>query len=158
MLVDIPYLWVALLNIVWVPLAHLAASWFATKLPSSLFQTNALTLPFIKGESRSFYESRLQIKRWKDKLPDAAQWFGGEQKAELKERSQDYLQRFILETRRGEFAHVLQIVLLCIPVLWTPWPWALIFPVYAVLSNITCIPIQRYNRLRFEKLLRGRNR
>ena len=45
------------------------------------------------------------------------------------------------------------VVILCF-VTWTPWPAALVIAVYAILSNLPCIVLQRQNRLRLAAILR----
>ena len=69
-----------------------------------------------------FYETVFRIKSWKDRLPDAARWFGsGFAKGSLAGTQRDYLQRFIRETWRGELCH--WAALACAPLffLWNPW-------------------------------------
>ena len=58
---------------------------------------------------------------------------------------------FIRETRRGEAAHLAQLVVISGFSLWTPWPWALVILAWALASNLPCLALQRYNRLRFLK-------
>ena len=84
-----------------------------------------------------------------------AQWFGlGFAKTSLAGLQATYLERFIRETWRGELCH--WAALGCTPVffLWNPL-WAdLVMVSYALVGNLPCILAQRYNRARFQRLLR----
>src|SRR4051812_6160767 len=52
-----------------------------------------------------FYE-RLRIKRWKDRLPEAGALFtGGFSKRSARTLDRAVLERFVVETRRAEWAH-----------------------------------------------------
>src|ERR1700755_3608937 len=54
----------------------------------------------------SFYKRWLRIRRWKGRLPDAAPWVGGDfSKKVLRGKHSSYLERLMIETRRGEIAH-----------------------------------------------------
>jgi glycosyl-4,4'-diaponeurosporenoate acyltransferase len=102
----------------------------------------------------SFYEI-VGIRRWKDSLPDAGPWFaGGFSKAGLASRAPDYLQRFIVETCRGEGAHWLAMFPAPLFFFWNrPWVGGLMVA-YALVGNLPCLIAQRYNRRRLERLLK----
>lgn len=99
------------------------------------------------------YEALL-VRSWKDRLPDAGPWFtGGFSKGELSSRSPEFLKRFVLETCRGELAHWLVIPSAPLFFLWNrPWVGGLMVA-YAILGNLPCIIVQRYNRIRLTRLL-----
>jgi len=99
------------------------------------------------------YERWLMVRKWKDLLPDAGPWFGGVAKGRLGERDEASLRAFAVETRRGEWAHWVQMVLIFLFVLWTPLPWAWVIVGYAVLSNGPCVVSLRYARLRVGRVL-----
>jgi glycosyl-4,4'-diaponeurosporenoate acyltransferase len=95
----------------------------------------------------------LSIRSWKSRLPNGAPWLGGFSKGRIAQRDERYLERFIAETRRAEFAH--WCMLLCLPVffLWNP-PWACgVMTLYAITANVPCIAAQRYNRITLTRLL-----
>ena len=97
--------------------------------------------------------------RWKDLLPDGAAWFGkGFPKARLRARDTGYLAQFARETCRGEFVH--WVVLLAGPLflLWNPGWMGVAMLLYAVLANLPCIVVQRYNRGRLLRLVARRPR
>ena len=153
--IEIPIAWVIALNIAGWPVIQLGLAWAFTRMPVTWFKPGVAHAWERRGR---FYERILGIKRWKDRLPDAARWFsGGFAKGQLEDTHPDYLHRFVRETWRGELCH--WFALACAPVffLWNPW-WAdLIMFGYALLANLPCIFAQRYNRLRLRRLLSRRS-
>lgn len=150
MWIDLPNAWIAVINIIGIPLCHLAIAWLSTCLPDQLFQR---PLPLKPRQGGTCYEKLLHVRRWKKLLPDAAPWFKGFAKGKLESTELQYLQTFIRETRRGEFSHWLQMPCIGLFIIWTPYPWSLIILVYAVLSNAPCIINLRYTRLRITALI-----
>lgn len=145
--------WIALLNFLGIPAAHLGLSWLFTRMPDPWFEHETLIFQSLAGESPKNYEQYLFIRRWKRHLPDAAPWFGGFAKRSISSTDPAYFRTFIRETRRGEAAHLAQMIVIISFVLWTPWPWATIIIAWALASNLPCLLLQRYNRLRFLKHL-----
>lgn len=152
MWIELPPLWIALINALGIPATHLAiAKWSQTR-PASTFQPTSFpyrTLPFEK--SGKFYTHILHIRTWKNRLPDGAAWLGGFAKAKLTSTKPEYLQNFIRETCRGEQSHWLQLFAICLFILWTPYPAALVIPSWAILSNLPCILNLRHTRHRLSK-------
>jgi glycosyl-4,4'-diaponeurosporenoate acyltransferase len=149
--IDLPTTWVVALNITGWPVIQFGLAWAFTQLPVTWFKPPA---PRAWERGGRFYDCVFGIKRWKDRLPDAARWLhGGFAKGALGGTDRDYLRRFISETWRGELCH--WFALACAPIffLWNPW-WAnLIMVGYGLLANLPCILAQRYNRARFERFL-----
>ena len=56
-----------------------------------------------------------------------------------------HLERFVVETRRAEATHWLVLAAGPFFVLWNPWGLALVMVAYAVVANVPCLLIQRYN-------------
>jgi glycosyl-4,4'-diaponeurosporenoate acyltransferase len=105
-------------------------------------------------EDRVLYERRLRIKRWKDRLPEAGALFaGGFSKRSVSGRDRATLERFVIETRRAEWAHWLIMAAAPFFLLWNPWWVEPIIVVYALAANLPCLLVQRYNRLRLQQLL-----
>lgn len=104
-----------------------------------------------------FYERRLRIRHWKDRLPEAGETFaGGFSKRHLADRSESNLSRFVAETRRAEYVHWTNaaagpLFLLFLPV----WAGALMI-VFGPVVHLPFVAIQRYNRARITRLLRRR--
>jgi glycosyl-4,4'-diaponeurosporenoate acyltransferase len=153
-LIELPILWVIVLNVAGWPVIQLGLARLFQIMPVKWFESAAA---HSWEQSGRFYERILGIKCWKDWLPDAARWFsGGFAKASMAGVDPPYLRRFISETWRGELCHWFAIG--CAPVffLWNPW-WAdLVMVGYALLANLPCILAQRYNRLRLRRLLARR--
>lgn len=100
------------------------------------------------------YERWLRIRRWKDRVPEAGGLFaGGVSKRRLPTVAHGGLERFIIETRRAELGHWLALVLGPVAVLWNPPVGAVLMVSYGVVVNLPFIAIQRYNRLRAQRVL-----
>jgi glycosyl-4,4'-diaponeurosporenoate acyltransferase len=100
-----------------------------------------------------WYRRRLRINRWKDKLPEAGDLFGGMNKRHLPALDGEGLRVFARETRRAELAHWW--AMWCGPLfaLWNPPLATALLIGYGVAANLPFVMIQRYNRFRIEALL-----
>jgi glycosyl-4,4'-diaponeurosporenoate acyltransferase len=97
---------------------------------------------------------RLGVRRWKDHLPEAGALFrGGVSKAALPGRSPAALARLATETRRAEWVHRALLAASLLFLLWNPPLLALAMVLYAVVANVPCLMVQRYNRARLLRLL-----
>ena len=151
MLIELSIAWIVVLNVAGWLAIQLGFAWAFTQMPVTWFNPGNASPREAGGR---FYERVFRIKAWKDRLPDAAHWFGGGfAKGTLAGTQHDYLRRFIRETWRGELCHWAAVA--CAPVffLWNPWWSDLIIVAYALAANLPCILAQRYNRARFQRLL-----
>lgn len=149
--IELPVFWVVVLNVAGWPIIQIGLAWWFTRLPEQLFEAPASYGWEIKGR---VYERIFGIKRWKDRLPDAARWFGGGfAKATLDTTKPEYLRRFIRETWRGELCHWCAIAFTPVFFLWNPWWGNAVIVIYAITANLPCILAQRYNRLRLRRFL-----
>ena len=156
MLIELPAAWIIALNVVGWLVIQLGMAWVFTRMPAVWFDPNP---EYAWEKGGRFYERVFAIKRWKDRLPDAARWFaGGFAKGTMRSREPEFLARFIQETRRGELCHWLAIACAPLFMIWTPWWGELIIIAYAFAANLPCILVQRYNRLRFARALEGQRR
>lgn len=155
MWVDLSNLWIVILNVIGIPAIHLGISWLFTRLPRSQFRPDTFLLRERSWErGGGFYQKWFRIRQWKDYLPDAAPWFDGFAKGKLKDRDPEYLRQFIAETCRGELAHYAQIPGIWLTLIWNPWPVAaMVMIIYALLSNLPCILLQRFTRARLQGFL-----
>ena len=151
MWIELPNLWIALLNVLGIPLAHLALAILATKLPTSCFTRD--TIPLMSRFEIRLHQKLFFTPKWKHLLPDAAPWFGGFPKGKLTDTSPEYLRRFIAETKRGELSHWAQTLVITCFIAWNPWPASLVITSYAVFSNLPCILNLRYTRARLVRVL-----
>lgn len=157
MWLELPPLWIVLLNIVGIPGIHLAVSWIFTRIPRGRFHASHPLFREIRWEDGgAFYQRWFLIRQWKGLLPDAAPWFDGFAKGKLTDKDPNYLRDFIAETCRGEAAHYAQIPALWICLIWNPWPVAAgIIMIYSVISNLPCLLLQRFTRARLRHFLEG---
>lgn len=106
-----------------------------------------------------WYERRLHIGRWKDRLPEAGAFFdGGMSKRTLPSRREGGIERFALETRRAELAHWWSFAGLPLCLVWNDVLGVVLMTVYGLVVNLPLIAIQRYNRTRTERILARRQR
>lgn len=150
---ELPVATVIALNAAGLPALQLGCAWLFTQLPEGWFDRSSR--PPATRPGRDF----LRIHRWKDAVPDGANWFrGGFAKAALTAHDPAYLRRFITETRRGEACHWTVLVVIPVFFSWNPWWGDLVIAAYAMGANLPCILIQRYNRKRLQHLLARRTR
>lgn len=105
------------------------------------------------------YQRWFKVKSWKPLIPEAGATSPYKfRKKRLQSLNDDYLHQFILESIRAELCHELAIVM-AVPIVLACTPqvakWLIL---YTVVMNVPCAIIQRYNRPRLERVLRGRNR
>ena len=155
MLITLPVPVIVVLDIVGWFVIHMGMAYLFTRFPEQWFDSGSSLFRARSWERGGFlYERVFGVKRWKSFLPDGAALFkGGFRKKHLADAGGAYVQRFIVETCRGEAAH--WAVILCTPVffVWN-YGWANpVMVVYALSANVPCILTQRYNRLRLRVLL-----
>ncbi len=145
----------------WLVIALNVVVWFAWtagvgyvahRLPSAVFERDSRLTRLRTFEIRGqWYERRLRIKRWKDRLPEAGAFFAGGFSKRTVTRSE--LRRFAIETRRAEVVHWMAMALWPVFAIWNP-PWAVVVVfVYAIAANGPCLLVQRYNRARLVHLI-----
>ena len=86
-------------------------------------------------------------------LRDAKDRAGGIRKASLARREPQALRRLIAETRRAELVHWALWPAWLGTALWLPPTGVLLNLLFASLFNLPCLLLQRYNRLRLQRLL-----
>ena len=101
------------------------------------------------------YDRIFRVSRWKHLLPDGGMIWKkrGFKKKKLDSFSEVNLNRFLVESARGEMTHWLAIFPFWVFWFFTPpiVPWIML--IYALMINIPCIIAQRYNRPRVHRLL-----
>jgi len=143
------------LNIILWPIFHLLISNITLRTPDIKFKKdNWLYRTRAYEQDGRFYERFLLIRVWKKWIPDGATLFNqGFKKKHLTGTQKSYIQHFIEETRRAEYSHILQILPCVTFFIFNEFWIAIIMVVYAFAFNMPLIWLQRYNRIRFQRLL-----
>ncbi len=132
----------------------LATGYCAHRLPVARLDVWRRRLALRSWERGGRVYERVGIRRWKDALPEAGALFrGGVSKRRIPSTAAGGLVRFRLETVRAELTHWLGLV----PIVWLfllvpPLP-AAVNVAYALVANVPCIVIQRFNRGRLDRTL-----
>lgn len=102
-------------------------------------------------DNGKWYDDKLYIKKWKDRLP---QHIGknGFSKQHFTNLSKEYIDTFIMETCRAEWEHSISCFYIVITFIISPFKIALIFSLFTIAANIPFLIIQRYNRFRLLKI------
>nr|WP_240905775.1 hypothetical protein [Thiorhodococcus mannitoliphagus] len=116
-------------------------------------------LPFVsqcyRWETTGRLYERLGIRDWKDRLPEAGDFYaGGFSKRHLHGHDPAYLRRFVIETSRAETSHWLTWGMALTFFAWNPWDVGVAMMIYGAIANLPCILIQRYNRVRLRRAIR----
>ena len=154
MLLDLATLPTILLDIaVWL-IIHIGVSYLIIHVPLGSFDAGFWLYKERKWErDGKIYARIFRLKKWKKRLPDGAALFRkGFRKKHLKEVDDVYLGDFIRETCRAEFAHWVMFFVSPVFFIWNPWHVGIVMIVYALLANLPCIIIQRYNRIRLRRV------
>jgi len=152
MVVHLPWPWVVVLDAVaWAGWSALAGwwtgRWTAARVPAAAVDGPLLRLrPFEEGGS--WYQRRLLVKTWKDWLPEAGRAFGGRSKRHLPPGGEGGLPRFLAECRRAERTHWLILAATPVFALWNPLGLLVGMVGFALVANLPCLVVLRYNRAR----------
>lgn len=146
--------WLIGLNVGLILFTHLFLAKLSLMLPNRWFNKDGFLYQTFKWEKEGkLYETFFKIKVWKKFLPDGAKLFNYSFEKKLNETDTDYLERFILETRRSEFSHYIQILPALLFYLFNPLYSAVIITVYFMGFNLPPIISQRHTRPRLKRLL-----
>ncbi|CAM4246944.1 glycosyl-4,4'-diaponeurosporenoate acyltransferase [Jeotgalicoccus halotolerans] len=133
---------------------HYIISYIFLRLNNRIYFNGFFRLKSYSFENNGVFWSKLfHVRKWKRKVPEGSQIFAGSyNKSELQDKSPAALKSFITEINRAEITHWMIIFSLPIIFIFNPKWTYLIHGLYALVSNIPFIIIQRYNRPRFERL------
>ena len=147
---------IVLCVIIW-PIIQVTAALICLYLPDRFFLPDSFLFCTRNFEKEGrIYDSFFKVSRWKHLLPDGGAIFKkrGFRKKKLDSFSSEYLNRFLIESARGELTHWLAIL----PFLifgFLALPQVILYMlIYALLVNMPCIIAQRYNRPRVSRLLK----
>jgi glycosyl-4,4'-diaponeurosporenoate acyltransferase len=149
---------IAVSCIAWL-LIGLATGWYFHRRPAERYTSdNWLTRPRRFEAGGRWYQRRLRIRSWKDKLPEKGDLFrGGFSKRHLVDRSTAHLERFVVETRRAEMVHWSNLAAGPVFLIWCPPLLGGCMIVFGVVAHLPFITIQRYNRERLLAILARRH-
>jgi glycosyl-4,4'-diaponeurosporenoate acyltransferase len=140
----------------WIAI-HTSTGYAVHRTPVERLQHDGWLLRIRPAEADGRVYQRVGIRRWKDRLPEAGDFFaGGMSKRHLPAEADGGLTRFAVETRRAELGHWSAMAGGPLFVLWNPPLVALIMVGYGIAANAPFIAIQRYNRLRVDRVLARR--
>ena len=138
-----------ILGVIW----HYAVLFVCISLDNSVFSPERKLYHCRKWEcGGKFYSDVLKINKWKDTLP---QHIGkdGFSKEHIEDVSIKYLDKFILETCRGEWNHKMNCVLVVVLFGINGVTGVSVILSFATIAgNMPFICIQRYNRFRLQRL------
>lgn len=145
------------LNILFMILWYLICFFACITLSPSVYCNKRKYKPRKWENGGKWYDEKLHIKKWKDKLP---QYIGknGFSKRHLEGLSADYIDTFIKETCRAEWSHSLCALYAIITFVISDISIAIEFSVLTLAIHLPFLAIQRYNRFRLIKLKNRINR
>lgn len=154
-LIELPLVWVALLDAVAWGFFHLMISYCTVRIPNQWFIRHESSFRSFRFEQEGDLWQRLfRVKRWKQLIPDGTIFIrNGYNKKALHGNDASSLDEFIVESRRAEVTHWVSIVPASLFFLWNPIWAGWLNVAYAVLFNVPIIIAQRYNRPRLARLI-----
>lgn len=144
--------------LVW-PVIQVGAALICLYLPNRFFSPHSRIFRAFSWEREGrFYDNVFRVSSWKHMLPDGSilAKSRGFRKKNLQCYTSEYLERFLVESCRAEMTHLLAILPFWVFWFFTPpqVPWIMF--VYALIVNLPCMIVQRYNRPRIMRILRKR--
>lgn len=158
MLKNMSFLNMLVWNLVIVGLWHIVVFLACIRLPDSAFDpAKERYAPKPWEHGGRWYRDTVRIQAWKDKLP---QHIGrdGFSKKHLTEMSVDYLDKFIVETCRGEWMHLKSCICAVVTLLINPLLVGILMMAFILIANVPFAAVQRYNRFRLQVLRKRRLR
>lgn len=146
---------VLLIFVLW-PLIQVGSAFLCLYLPDKFFNHNkGIYKTFRFEHNGKLYDTLFKVKKWKHLLPDGGAIYKkkGFAKKTLTDFSQNNLNRFLMESCRGELTHWLPICFFWVFFFITSPFVVLLMFVYSIIVNMPCIIVQRYNRPRIQKML-----
>lgn len=156
-IIVLPAYWTVILCfVVWLVI-QVSAALICLRIPDRFFSPNSPLFRERAFEKQGkIYDTLFFVGTWKHLLPDGGVVWKkhGFRKKKLDNVSKEHLERFLVESARGELTHWLAIIPFFVFGFFTPMPVVWIMLVYALAVNLPCIVVQRYNRPRIARLLR----
>ncbi|MCH3976060.1 MAG: glycosyl-4,4'-diaponeurosporenoate acyltransferase [Bacilli bacterium] len=154
-------LWMIILFFTLWPVLQISCALIALAIPNRAYDPDSFFYRSHRFELEGkLYERLFAVKKWKHLLPDGGAVFKkrGYKKKKLESFSKENLELFLVESARGELTHWLAIFPFWIFGFFAPPYIILIMLAYALIVNLPCIIVQRYNRPRIKKILKMMNK
>lgn len=153
-LIDLPVAVAAALDVVAWVLLGVIIGWRQARTPIERLSGEGWFSRIRSWESGGrIYRKVTYIHLWKDLIPDAGTWFGGLSKRRLPSTNDGGIARFVAECQRAERTHLGQIIALPIFVVWNSWHLLWWNVAFALVGNLPCWLIARFNRARISSIL-----
>lgn len=108
-----------------------------------------------KWEDRgNIYQKLFHVKEWKEYIPSIGSF--DKKNIEKTRITPNFVAQYLLEGLRAELCHLYAFVFALLLLLITVTRAWFFILVYTIILNIPCVIIQRFNRPRFERLIRTR--
>ena len=134
--------------ITWVLIGAGSGYWQAKRPLAALRKMGPFTRMGAGEYGGSRYRKWGRVHLWKDLIPDAGTWFGGLSKRKLPSVADGGRLRFIDECVRAERTHLALIGAIPLFILWNSPAMFAGNVAFALVGNIPCWMIARYNRAR----------
>ena len=101
------------------------------------------------------YDRVFRVKSWKKYLPEGGEFYkvNAFNKKYLSSTDPEYLKRFAIETARAELTHILLVLLFLPSIFWNTLQNVFYIFIFTFSVNLPFIIVQRYNRIRFLRIL-----
>jgi glycosyl-4,4'-diaponeurosporenoate acyltransferase len=135
---------------------HMSVAHIMLRVPPNFFNCRRWIYIERNWEGRgNIYQRILKVKKWKPFLPDGAEFSKnkGFPKRHLQSRTPDYLEAFLVETCRAELTHWVTMLFAPLFFLWNFFFVGWIMILYALITNMPFIIVQRFNRFRLIRVL-----
>jgi glycosyl-4,4'-diaponeurosporenoate acyltransferase len=139
--------------VAWIVLGVVVGGYQARQTLEQLERTGPFTAMSPREFGGRWYRRVLKVDAWKDRLPDAGTWFGGLSKRHLPGVADGGWRRFAAECLRAERTHLAMFAALPLFALWNPPAIFVGNVVYAMVANLPCLIVARFNRARIMKLV-----
>ncbi len=148
--------WITILIcfVLW-PVYQFIGAFIALKMDKNQLDSNRSLYKTRNWEKDGYiYNHIFKVKKWKKYLPDGGGFLKNSfKKSKLENTSYENLQKYLIESCRAELTHWIAIIPFWTFGIFSPPRVIFYMFIYAIIANIPCIIVQRYNRPRIIKYL-----
>lgn len=137
---------------------QISIGYFATRIRDDRFKPhNRLFRTRAWEQNGEFYQNIFKVSLWKSLLPSGGKIFGTFSINNFRSATQDYFNKWLVESCRAEWVHWVAMLPALLFFLWNPFEAWMMNIAYALCANAPCIISQRHNRPRVLALVTRRN-